>query len=350
MPLHNIPDPAIQSAGRNYGKENPFAGTQYESLWVNNPYANLYYEPSFWDNIGLSNKAKDTNAEYERLYNEYISGIYDLQREDSYNSPSAEAQRYRQAGMNPDLLGLSGHSNSEGMTPPNAGINPALNGQSPAINGFNIITSVLGFATSAFSSISQIRNLASSTESNQLSNFGSYLKFAEPHIVKEYASRFSNGHSNDWSDVRDVSSSAFPSTGMRRNYKQAFDFLLSSSRYTAAENAYKSLSANDRAMKHFIGGIVDLELESLKSGYKADIRSNNNRGWLDKWRNEFYNRLYKDFKDGSDLAGLILIGAGSKFNALGLGLKNHSSTSWLDSDINWNDSVITGIGKKFNLW
>lgn len=130
MPIHNIPDPEIQNAGRNYGKDNPFAGTEYEDMWLNNPYRNTYLDPTFWDNIGLSNKSKDYNAEQQRLYNEYISGIYELQMQNEYNSEAAKAARMRAAGQNPDLLGLNNASESDAMTPPNSGASPVLNGQS----------------------------------------------------------------------------------------------------------------------------------------------------------------------------------------------------------------------------
>lgn len=140
---------------RNEGKINPFAGTDYEDMWINNPYATLYYKPTWLDNIGFSNKAKDANSEYERLYNEYIAGIYDLQRSDEYNSPSAEAQRLKEAGINPDLQGLSGHSNTGDMNKPDAGHNPALNGVSPFSHLTSFVSMVSNAAIGAQSMISQ---------------------------------------------------------------------------------------------------------------------------------------------------------------------------------------------------
>lgn len=318
---------------RNDGKSNPFAGTAYESLWENNPYAGMYYDPSFWDKIGLSNKAKDANNEYERLYNEYISGIYQQQQQDKYNSPANQAMLEREAGLNPDITGISGSGSTDGMSPPNAGPNPALNGVSPAMNAFGVITQVLGFATSTLQSIETIKGLSSSRIGQNLSNVSSFMDVARPHIVSEYARRFSGSTANNWSDVRDVSSMAFDSRSEQRKYKKAFDFLLRSSQFSSATSAYDQLSDNDRAINTFLSGIIDLEIQAKKHNYKGsiakaafdtdyysnssgktfanyDAMSKGSDAWLAQWRKETYNNLYNMFKSGNRLAGLLLIGLG----------------------------------------
>lgn len=360
MPRIGTSSSSSRTQGTTYLDGNPFdKGSIYYDLWNANPYANMYYEPSFWDNLGLSDKAKDMNASYDQQYREWIASIYDLKAQNEYNSPQNQVFLEKMAGLNPDLTGVSGVGKSDGLN--YQGQQPAaLNGQSSALNGFNIITSVLGFATSAMQSISQIKNLSSITQGQKLSNFDFFLKLAEPHIVNEYANRFSGGYHNNWSDVRDVSASAFGSRSQRNQYKKAFDFMLGSSRFTSAEKAYQNLNANDRAMNDFIGGIVELEFLKKKHGYQADIaksqydadywnsvnansaaaalnRENDTRGWLDKWRNKFYKKLYDDFKRGSDLAGFLLIGSGNitgttigaaALNQIDRGLSNSLINFW----------------------
>ena len=335
----HILDPSTNFTSRNEGKVNPLAGTAYEELWDNNPYADKYYDPTFWDKIGLSNKAKDANAEYDRLYSEYVSGLLDQHRQDEYNSPTAEAQRMREAGINPDLAGLSGQSNTNAVEAPNAGPIPALTGESPAHQVLGSITSVLGFATSTLSSIQSIKGLSLDNTAKSLGNFESFVNLAHPHIVNEYANRFAGGRPNDWSEVAGTSAM---SLGLSRRdskrYKDAFTSLLSSSKYTATEKAYSNLNANDLAMRHYIGKMTELAFLAQKHKYQGDIsneiyrkdyfdnlsgqtaaegenRVNSNKGWLDKWRNDFYKTLYKDFNDGSMLAGLILIGQSNLLNA-----------------------------------
>lgn len=319
--------------GRNNGVENPFAGTDYESLWDNNPYKDLYYQPTFWDYIGFSNKAKDANNEYERLYNEYIASIYDQQRQDEYNSPTAESERMKQAGLNPDLLGVSGASNTQAMNPMNAGANPALNGVSPAKDALSSISSVLGFAMSSLQQIQQMKGVSEGLLNQKIGNFRDLQELARPHIVSEYARRFSGQTANDWHDVKNTSAMSLNlSRRDSKRYRDAFTSLLSSSEFTSTESAYKSLSANDSALHHYIGGMAKLSYLAQKHQYQGQIsksiydknyfdnldagassaatnRENNNIGWLDKWRNDFYRTLWNDFQKGSDLAGFLLIGS-----------------------------------------
>lgn len=313
---------------RNEGKENPFSGTPYEDMWNNNPYADLYYDPSTWDKIGLSNKAKDANSEYERLYNEYIAGIYDQQRIDEYNSPSAESARMREAGLNPDILGLKG-SSTDAMAKPDSGMNPALNGQAPAQNAFSVITSVLGFAISTLQQINAIKGLSLDNSIKSMSNLSMLEDVARPHIVSEYARRFSGSTVNDWTSLQDLTAQNVPRS-LRSRYKHAFTALLNSSQFTASRDAYEQLSADDKAMRTFVGGMIELELQAKKHNYKGSIAKamydqefyspgsgsfdrgvKSSEGWLKKWRNEYYKKQYDLWKDGSILAGLLLIGSAS---------------------------------------
>ena len=315
---------ARASQGRNYGQVNPFEGTEYAYLWENNPYKNLYYDSNFWDDIGLSNKAKDANAEYQRLYDEYIAGIYEQQRQDEYNSPASESARMRAAGLNPDLTGLTGQSNTGEFTPPNAGMNPALNGQSPAFNAFSTITSVLGFATSTLQQINAIKGLSFDNSVKEGNMFSSLMDYARPHIVNEYARRFSGKDPHNWSDIVDVSSLGMSRRTSKR-YRKAFSDLLSSSQFSSSESAYKQLDANDYAMQHYIQGMTKLSLQSLKAGYNKSI----SESLLTKWRNSFYQTLYNDFLNGSTLAGLLLIGSEAKFApALRLNTSRWSNSGW----------------------
>lgn len=361
MSLTNLFDVPIGYGSRNFGKENPFAGTDYEDMWYNNPYADLYYEPTFWDNIGFSNKAKDTNAEYDRLYNEYIAGIYDLQRENEYNSEKSQVDRMREAGLNADLLGLSG-TQSDSMSPPNAGPNPALNGQSPTLNAVSTIADVLGFAVGTFQQISSIKNLSYQNESIESSLFSSIQPQARDFIVNSFAKRLSGKDIGSNEDLKNEFANTYSTPSQRRRARFAFENILKSSDFTSASNAYNAMNANDKAMHDFIGGIMRLSSISNKLRLESDIKyykhydssisakSKNAQEMLENWRNDFYKKMYDDFKSGSDLAGLILIGATDRLSVLGLGALNSSKKSWFDSDINWNDSFFGGVGKKLGLW
>lgn len=310
---------------RNDGSTNPFVGTPYESMWENNPYKDLYYEPSFWDNIGLSHKAKDANAEYERLYNEYIAGLHDQMRQDEYNDPSAEAQRMRDAGLNPDLYGLSGKSNTGAMSPPNSGPNSALTGQSPAFDGLGILTQVLGFATSAFKGIADLSNTMADTDTKSIDNFTKLFKLGGDVILDNYKSSYLYGSSLPHDSLKEGTSWFVPKR-LQNKYKNAFDFalnfpernreLLYGDLSNLEENRWKygektgfsNYSDDDKVLFGYIGKIVDLQHKLQTNKLKAD----NADEFVRLWKSDVNGYLYKSFKKGgSVLAGLLLLGNGS---------------------------------------
>lgn len=85
-------------------------GTEYDQLFANNPYRNLTYNKSWFQSF-LS--ALGFRTDYDRWRedaqvnaNEYDAGIFSQIQQNQFNSPVAQADRMRQAGMNSDLLGV----------------------------------------------------------------------------------------------------------------------------------------------------------------------------------------------------------------------------------------------------
>lgn len=328
------------SQGRNYGKENPFAGTDYADMWENNPYKSLYYDSTFWDDIGFSNKAKDANAEYDRLYNEYISGIYDLQRENEYNSEKSQVDRMRQAGLNADLLGLSG-TQSDSMTPPNAGPNPALNGQSPAISAFQTISSVLSFATSTLSQIKQLGIMSSDSEFNA---FNLLTGIAKPIVEKEFGARLNPDYEPiSASDLYNESAPKFSSRRNRRLMKSAVKYIFDNINHNKAKYDYNSdvedsrfrygrlvghpdYDSDDKTMFTFIKAQLDFQRQIEKIDLSSGAIKKRNEALLSKMRQNYFNYMYDQFENtGSLLAGLLLLGQQptvmSTFNAGAFGIE-----------------------------
>lgn len=95
-------DTGLGSAPSGYGAD-------YDRLFQANPYRNLTYKKSFWQQL-LSSLGFRTDADRwleDAQVNsaEYDAGIYSLMQQNQYNSPEAQASRMREAGQNPDLLG-----------------------------------------------------------------------------------------------------------------------------------------------------------------------------------------------------------------------------------------------------
>lgn len=85
-----------------------------------NPYNNLNYRQTSWQKLlsswGIRTKYDSAMEQANLQSREYLAGLLQQQYQNEYNDPAAQAARMRQAGLNPDLLGTEGVSDS--ATPP----------------------------------------------------------------------------------------------------------------------------------------------------------------------------------------------------------------------------------------
>lgn len=91
----------------------------YDSLFANNPYRNLQYNKSIWQellgNLGFRTDADRFQEEAQANAAEWDANVYAKMYDEQYNSETSKAQRMRDAGENPDLLGTQGVSEASGM-------------------------------------------------------------------------------------------------------------------------------------------------------------------------------------------------------------------------------------------
>lgn len=88
----------------------PSGQGRYQDLYDANPYRKLEYNQSGWQrflsNLGFRTSYDDFVEQAKINAAEYDAGIASMQMQNDYNSPAAEAQRMRAAGLNPDLQGI----------------------------------------------------------------------------------------------------------------------------------------------------------------------------------------------------------------------------------------------------
>lgn len=100
----------------------------YDKLYKANPYVNMTYNKSPWQSflsgLGFRTDYDRWLEEAQVNANEYDAQVASIEQQNQYNSPQAEAQRMKQAGMNPDLVGLENVAESaspnvdpQGMSP-----------------------------------------------------------------------------------------------------------------------------------------------------------------------------------------------------------------------------------------
>lgn len=151
------------------------SGTRFEDMLKANPYNQSTRQQSWWEGL-LSKLGFRTNYDKDmdqlaQASSEYQAQIAQLASEDQYNSPVEQANRMRQAGLNPDLTGVSGEPASEFD---NQQASPEFSGsdQDALFSGFQNLSSLvlgaLGTTESLMQSIGTMNQLVQNIRSGSL--------------------------------------------------------------------------------------------------------------------------------------------------------------------------------------
>lgn len=156
---------------------------------VSNPYAELPRQRTNWDKLlnwfGFRSGYDKAQEQYNMAGAEYNAQLEQLAAEDRYNSPAEQAMRERAAGLNPDLVGVSGEpgaSFDNQQTPPdiNAGDDDAWN----VISGIG--KGIIGALTGGISFLGDLASLKQIQIANDKNDLElgkgliSFLKDTEP--------------------------------------------------------------------------------------------------------------------------------------------------------------------------
>lgn len=160
------------SPGSSYNRSsNPYAGTQYEDLWNSNPYAQNSRKDSIFDKIGnlfgIRTGADKWQDELDMRAREFDSQLASIVREEDYNSESSKVTRMREAGFNPDLMGIDSASSASEFAEPET--SPESSTDAGALQAAG---GVLSFGTGFTKSLLDIGNTLLTLEHNSLINEG----------------------------------------------------------------------------------------------------------------------------------------------------------------------------------
>lgn len=266
-------------------------GQSYQELAANNPYANVNYRQS-WIQKMLSVLGFRTN------YDAYLEGMnlqaqeYDnalLQKEydEQYNSPLAQAEREREAGLNPNLTGnVSAGESSPLMDDGNPPVPPVA-------DDLQMIT---GFAGSVLQGIQIAVGLAGSFQNLQamkLENNSKLASFAEDAILHILPESYEDSSGVDWSSAENyfpklqklygplMSKRQFRKfVGLANNFAEGLStgskkWSLYNSRASARKSHYGLVSGSDyseqdEVMRIISGELSDMALKLWKDRNEAD--------------------------------------------------------------------------------
>lgn len=179
---------------------------QYDQLFASNPYRNLEYKESLWQKIasafGFRTGADKWREDAAVNAAEFDAGIYSIMQQNEFNSPQAQASRMRDAGLNPDLLGVGDVAQGAKPTEDPNGMSPTSDGSVElSVIGkvgstlVNLIPQTLSFMTN----ITQLKGIRMDNDLKEL-QFGSnavdsVTKFFTEGITKQdYEDAFTTGN------------------------------------------------------------------------------------------------------------------------------------------------------------
>ena len=159
--------------------EKRLANTRYAELVKSNPYRNVVYNESPWQSF-LSMLGFRTNADAYResmkLQSlEYLNQLDQKAYNEDYESPTSEAARARQAGLNPDLTGVEGVNGASPMIDDG---NPPITPESEEGLPFTIANGIMTAFSSALGMVSTFQGIRGSHLQNVRSRLenDSYLQ------------------------------------------------------------------------------------------------------------------------------------------------------------------------------
>lgn len=220
----------VGSAPTGYG--------QYDQLFANNPYRNLEYKQSWIQQLlgklGFRTGYDKFREDAQINAQEYDADVFALMQQNQYDSPEAQAQRMRDAGLNPDLQGLGDVAGSAEMRNDANGmestpaIEPLQIVQSVSSGVLNIIPQVMSFATG----LQSLKGMRLENDAKELQFGTSALdavnKFFVEGITDDmYKSAFESG---DWTNILDaakkdssyLSETLFSSPSARKKWQLAY--------------------------------------------------------------------------------------------------------------------------------
>lgn len=270
-------------AGYWTGMESDLAsrGTDWAALVAANPYKNISRKQTIWDkiaNVFGMRSGYDKFLEQQQMNSqEYISNLTQKAYAEDYESPSAEAQRMRDAGLNPDLLGTEGVNGSSPM-PEETGIDPSAFATSTIGDVASFVGSAVSMAfgiAKDFQAMRSARNIIQGQDIENASNFQDLvLKTLLQHVPSDRLSydkdsgRWVDLYEDDSNDIINNSLSIAKSLGFSglqaRNFSK--EYALAFRSLKADDSFYETLSSKNKKK-------VDYYRSATSSYYRgSDIR------------------------------------------------------------------------------
>lgn len=178
--LQSIVDAVQPKDKRNTSLENSLRRQGYGDLVDANPWNNLEYRQSGWQKflsfLGFRTNYDVAKENQQFQSNEYLANVQAMALQNEYNTPSAQAERMREAGMNPDLQGLGDVAGA-------AGLPEDTNNTLPNTNDTDQLMSIASGFMNAFTGAFGLLQAFGSIKNTHLLNRGLEIKNARDLVI-----------------------------------------------------------------------------------------------------------------------------------------------------------------------
>lgn len=208
--------------------------------WNANPYANIDYRHTWWQKLleGIGFRTNYDAYKESMAVNaaEYNAQLLEKAHNEKYDSASAQADRLRSAGINPDLNGNVDSGSSSSIEPdPNAPISPEDSSNSVSVAA-NTIMGVVSAAIGLGKDVLSLKQMSQAVDSSQLGNVSNLFDTAFDAAVKFIPSQYPEGNF-DWQNQASNLVSDIVSPYMSKKQLKAFKSSLSAFYNSAPKTA-----------------------------------------------------------------------------------------------------------------
>lgn len=171
------------------GKAPQVSKSMYQRLFDNNPYRSpdLTYNKSEWQDLlsalGFRTKADAWAESVQENALQWDAGIYQQMYADQFNSESAKAQRMRDAGENPDLLGTGNVSEASAPFQDPEGINLGEGEEGVISQIASTVASAFNSAVGIATQFANLQNMSQDIEGKGISNARSMMDIISQRVL-----------------------------------------------------------------------------------------------------------------------------------------------------------------------
>lgn len=293
--------PNIFSRGTSMDRVSLTRGPAPEGVdpkqWDANPYASFDYRHTGWqkflEGIGFRTNFDQYRESMANNAKEYDAQLAEKAHNEEYDSPAAQAARYRAAGINPDINGdVSAGSSSPVEPDPNGPIAPedSSNAVSQVANTImGVVTTAIGLGKDALS----LKQMSQAVDANQIGNVSNLFDTAFDAATKFIPAQYPEGDP-DWVNrsvglVNDIVS-PYMSRKQLRSFRNSLSAFYNSAPKTAKdwESWYKNVegrkawfnatssntySDEDDVMRIIADNIMKMSDKVFRSGLSNQVRS-----------------------------------------------------------------------------